>query len=105
MKNLLISFTALAIVSLTGCATPHVVAKTKVTDAQLSCQQVKTQISEADTFEKKARDGRKVNGKNIAAAVLFWPALLGTYSNTGEAIRAAQERKTHLNALYTKKGC
>lgn len=90
---------------LQACATPHVVETKKVTDSQLSCAQIKNEIDEARAFEKKARDERKVTGKNVAAAVLFWPALLGTYSNTEEAINAAKERQANLTDLYEKKGC
>ena len=105
MKILSKTLITIATISLCGCATPHVVEKTKITDAKLSCTQIQAQIAEANSFEKKARDGRKVNGKNVAAAIIFWPALLGTYSNTGQAIDAARERKAHLNGLYAKRGC
>jgi hypothetical protein len=37
--------------------------------------------------------------------VIFWPAIIGTYSNANDAIKAAKERKEHLVALSTKKGC
>ena len=77
----------------------------KIGDRKLSCQQIEDQIAEADDFEKKARAERKVTGKNVAAAILFWPALLGTYSNTEEAIEAAKERKRYLSSLYNKKRC
>lgn len=90
---------------LQACATPHVVQSKKVTDNQLSCSQIKAEIAEAEEFEKKARAERKVTGKNVAAAVFFWPALLGTYSNTEEAINAAKERQSVLTDLYSKKNC
>ncbi|SIR86055.1 hypothetical protein SAMN02745664_10471 [Moraxella cuniculi DSM 21768] len=59
----------------------------------------------AKEFEQKARAERKVTGKNIAAALFFWPALIGTYSNTEEAINAAKERQVNLTNLYEQKGC
>lgn len=67
--------------------------------------QLKAEIEESKNFEKKARDERKVNSKNVAAAVLFWPALVATYSNTEEAINAAKERQANLVDIYQKKGC
>jgi len=94
-----------AMVVVAGCATPHVVEVEKIGDSSLTCQQISDQIDEANKFEKAARDERKVTGKNVAAAVLFWPALLGTYANTEDAINAAKERKIHLRELYKKKGC
>lgn len=90
---------------LQACATPHVVETRKVNDTQLSCTQLRDEIEEAKSFEQKARKERTVTGKNVAAAVLFWPALLGTYSNTEEAINAAKERQTNLFNIYQKKGC
>ncbi len=90
---------------LQACATPHVVETRKVSDTQLSCTQLQAEIQEAKDFEQKARKERTVTGKNVAAAVLFWPALIGTYSNTEEAINAAKERQTNLFDIYQKKGC
>ena len=104
MKKALVVVGVLAIL-LQGCATPHVVQTKKVSDVNLSCQQILNEITEADDFEQKARAERKVTGKNVAAAVLFWPALIGTYSNTEEAIDAAKERRTNLTNLYGQKKC
>ena len=41
----------------------------------------------------------------MAAAVIFWPTIIGTYYNANEAIDAANERKEYLVELSTKKGC
>ena len=40
---------------LQGCATPHVVQTKKVSDVNLSCPQILSEIEEADRFEKEAR--------------------------------------------------
>ncbi|EGK14716.1 hypothetical protein [Psychrobacter sanguinis] len=104
MKKSLIAVGILALLA-QGCATPHVVQTTKATDTNLSCKQIVTEISEAERFEKEARDDRKVTGTNVAAAVLFWPALIGTYANTEEAIDAAKLRRENLTKLHTKKSC
>lgn len=104
MKKVILVISA-SLVLLSGCATPTVVQSKQVTDNQLSCAQIKSQIAEAKEFEEKARKERRVTGKNVAAAVLFWPALLGTYSNTEEAINAAKDRQEHLVNLYNAKRC
>ena len=75
----------------------------KTGDADLSCKQIESEIAEADRFEKEARDEKGVTGKNVAAAVLFWPALIGTYHNAEEAIEAAQDRKENLLKLSEEK--
>lgn len=104
MKLKFISVLA-GVLLLQACATPTVVETKKVNDNQLSCSQIQAEIDEAKGFEQKARKERTVTGKNVAAAVLFWPALLGTYSNTEEAINAAKERQDNLFKLYQAKGC
>ncbi|MET0100801.1 MAG: hypothetical protein ABW078_03635 [Sedimenticola sp.] len=103
--NRTLIYTSLTVLALQGCATPHVVESKKIDDNQLSCNEITSQIAEADRFESAARDERKVTGTNVAAALFFWPALLATYSNTEEAIEAARERKEHLTDLYTERGC
>ena len=95
----------LTVALLVGCATPTVVQTRKASDGDLSCAQLKDQITEAEDFEAKARKERGVTGTNVAAAVLFWPALLGTYKNTEEAIDAAKERQKNLYAIAKGKSC
>lgn len=96
---------ALAASLLAGCATPTVIETRKLGDQQLSCEQIKRELAEAERFEREARKERTVTGKNVAAAVLFWPALLGTYSNTEQAINAARERRDNLIKLAESKNC
>lgn len=90
---------------LSACATPEVVSVRQVGDRNLSCSELEEAIAEADRFEEEARDEREVTGKNVAAAVFFWPALVGTAMNTGEAIEAAEERRENLLEIYDDKGC
>ncbi len=90
---------------LAGCATPTVVDTRKAGDAQLTCDQIKLEIAEAERFDKEARKERTVTGTNVAAAIFFWPALLGTYSNTEQAINAAKERRENMFKLGDSKGC
>lgn len=88
-----------------GCANPHVVQERQIGDNKLSCSAITNQIAEAEQFERKARREKGVTGTNVAAALFFWPAMLVTFSNAGDAIEAANERKRHLHKLYTDKGC
>ena len=39
------------------------------------------------------------------AAILFWPAMLGTYKNTEDAIEAAKDRQRHLEKIAASKKC
>ena len=90
---------------LASCATPHVVDERQVADDKLTCAQLGQAIAEAKDFEKQARSEKGVTGTNVVAGLLFWPAIIGTYSNANEAIEAAQERQEHLEKLREKKNC
>jgi len=101
-KIMIVTFVSVFII---GCASPHVIEERQVTDEKLSCSGIKEQIAEADRFERKARDEKGVTGTNVAAALFFWPGMLATYSNSSDAIEAANERKRHLHTLFVNKGC
>jgi len=88
-----------------GCASPQVVSVKKAGDSDLSCAQLRNEYSDAQDFEAKARKERTVTGTNVAAAVFFWPALLGTYANTEEAITAAKDRQKNLERIAADKAC
>ena len=103
MKKLAIFFVTIGFLS--GCATPHVVDEKKMSDKDLSCDSLVQEIAEAKRFEKEARDEKGVTGTNVVAAVFFWPAIVGTYSNANDAIEAAKERQHHLEALHKEKEC
>lgn len=91
--------------SLVGCATPEVVQVDQVGDENLDCTQLRAAIEDAARFEREARHDRGVTGTNVAAAAFFWPALIGTYMNTDEAIDAAKSRQERLTAMYRSKNC
>jgi hypothetical protein len=71
----------------------------------MDCKQLQAAYADAQEFEAKARKDRGVTGTNVAAAVLFWPALLGTYANTEEAINASKDRQKALEKLAAEKNC
>lgn len=106
MKKILALATAFAVtIALTGCASPTVVQTKQSNDSSMNCAQLKTAYSEALDFETKARKERGVTGTNIAAAILFWPAMIGTYKNTEEAIDAAKDRQKHIEKIAESKQC
>ena len=88
-----------------ACATPEVVSERQGGDASLNCKQLAREVSEAEKFAERARYEKGVTGTNVAAGLLFWPALQVTYSNAEEAIRAADDRRDYLYDLADSKGC
>ncbi len=104
MKKTLVAAMA-ATLLISGCATPTVVQTRQAQDDSLTCAQLKQAYDEADRYEQDARGERGVTGKNVAAVVLFWPALIGTYMNSEDAIKAARDRKDHLYRIQQAKKC
>ncbi len=88
-----------------ACASPTVVEKQKVTDHKLSCAELESEMRETERFRAAAEREKGFTGTNAAAVVFFWPALFATYSNVGDATRAAEERKSHLMDIYRSKQC
>lgn len=88
-----------------GCASPTVVQEHQVGDQDLSCDQLVLALQEARNFESQARGERGATGTNVAAALFFWPGLLATYANSGDAIEAAQERQRYLTTIHEGKNC
>jgi len=96
----------IAIVTLlAGCATPHVVQPMKLSDSSLTCQQLATEMTDAERFKTDAQKEKGMTGTNVAAVIFFWPAMIGTYANANEAIAAADTRRSNLMALYNQKKC
>lgn len=88
-----------------GCASPEVVDERQIGDKNMSCTELQEAYEEADKFEREAKREQGVTGKNVGAALFFWPALLVTYNNVGDAVDAAKDRKDYLTRLADKKGC
>jgi hypothetical protein len=104
-KSFILVVLVLVACLISGCASPTIVETRKNGDADLSCSQIQNEILDAEAFEKKAREERTVTGGNVARAIFFWPALVGTYANTEEAINAAKERKELLKRIGASKFC
>ncbi|MEH6832225.1 MAG: hypothetical protein V7661_15445 [Sulfitobacter sp.] len=92
-------------VLLSGCVSPEVVQKSSVNDASLTCEEIKIQLVQLEEIRTEASKGKTVSGQNVAAAILFWPAVIGNYSNAQQALEAASKRNEVLVALANKKRC
>jgi hypothetical protein len=90
---------------LAACATPTVVQSVKPGDSGLSCAQLQNEYSDAQRFRDEADREKGMTGGNVARALLFWPAILGSFSNANEAIASADVRKVHLANLMNQKNC
>ena len=72
-------------------------------DEELNYGQLKNAYAEAEPFKEEAKGEKGVTVGNTARPLHFWPAIVGTYMNSNEAIQAADSRKVHLiNILRDK---
>ena len=88
-----------------GCVSPEVVTTTSVSDGTLTCGEIKTQLGQLDDIRAEAKKGKTVSGENVAAAIIFWPAVIGNSMNANQALEAANKRNDVLVALAQKKRC
>jgi hypothetical protein len=88
-----------------GCVSPEVVTTSNMSDDMLTCAEIKTQFGQLDEIRAEARKGKTLSGENVAAAILFWPAVIGNNMNANEAVEAANKRNEVLVALAKKKRC
>jgi hypothetical protein len=99
------TLTLFATLLLAGCATPTVVQTVKPGDTGLSCAQLQNEYVDTQKFRDDADKEKGMTGGNVARAILFWPAILGSYSNANEAMAAADARKVHLANLMNQTKC
>ncbi|KXF89211.1 hypothetical protein [Phaeobacter inhibens] len=103
--NLRIGLALASALTLSACVSPDVVTKTQVGDAKLTCTEIAVQLNQLEEIRKEAKKGKSMSGENIAAALLFWPAVIGNHSNAKQALEAANERHEVLVALAERKRC
>lgn len=96
---------ALAAALVGGCATPKVVDIRQPQDEALVCADLDREIHELDDYRENAEDVKGVTALNVVALIFFWPALIFTYINAGNAIDAANDREDHLADLKRRKPC
>ena len=106
MKKFLgIAVLGLSLALLNSCAKPTVVNIVLPEDEKLNCEKLEDAVADAQEFRRKAIAVTGNTGKNQAAAILFWPALMMTYVNASEAIVAANERSVYLINIMQDKNC
>lgn len=106
MKINIAKLTALCgMIILSGCASPDMVERKKLGDENMTCNQIENEIAQCEKSRNELNKEKGVNGRNVGAALFFWPALIATHSNVNDAMKALDDRKAHLVELYSKKKC
>ena len=70
-------------------------------DKELSCEEIKLEINDAEFVKMKAKENRGLRARNI-----LWPfGYPATYVSAQEAIDASNERINYLQQIYRIKDC
>ena len=93
------------LLSLTACATPHVVDIVQPNDEQLNCAGLQNEVDELDQFIEEAESEKGVNWSNAGRLLVFPIGIWATYENAGQAIDAANQREVYLRGIMSKKNC
>lgn len=105
MKKTVIAAAIAAALSTAACTTTEKVSVMMPGDRAMTCTQLKEEFAKLDVIKRDADSDKGVNGANVAAVLLFWPAAAGNYLNARDAQQLAEQRRTHLMTFYNDKQC
>lgn len=102
-----LSLAAIATLALasTACTTTQKVSVMQPGDTAMNCSGLRTEFGKLDAISADADGDKGVNGANVAAVLLFWPAAAGNYLNARDAQQLVTQRRTYLMGLYNEKHC
>jgi hypothetical protein len=86
-----------------GCATSPKIKPVRIGDNELTKEQLIAEIQKLDESQKMVESNKGVTGTNVASVLFWWPGLLYTYYDAGEANRLIEQRRAHLTMLYNQK--
>ena len=74
-------------------------------DRHLTCDQLQVELDSINSVIKTARADKSANAANVASALFFWPAAIGTNYQASGTLKDAYFRRDHLTALLIDKNC
>ncbi len=89
---------------LASCA-PSYNPNSRKPDSDLSCSEIRSEITRANSARTEAGKNRGLSGQNVAWAILFLPGVVANEYSNDRVQRAADERIGNLNRLYSAKRC
>ena len=102
MKNIVL-LGAVAL-TLASCA-PRYNPNSRKPDAELSCSDITNEIARANSARNEAANNRGLSGQNVAWAVFFLPGVVANEYTNDRVEKAADQRISTLNRLYSAKSC
>jgi len=105
MKKTIITAAIAAAALTSACTTTEKVSVMQPGDRAMTCTQLKEEFAKLDAIKRDADSDKGVNGANVAAVILFWPAAAGNYLNARDAQQLVEQRRSHLMSFYNDKQC
>ena len=91
--------------ALAACTSTPKVAVRQPGDERMSCPELKAEFARLQAIQDEATRNKGLNPANVAAAVLFSPAMNRNAAEADEAEKLAAERRDHLMAIYAARNC
>jgi len=96
-------FCFFVLIILTGCVSNQAVQKVQTGDDQMSCEAIKTELTQLGTKFEEVKDESGVTGKNVGLAILFWPGIIVNEVRANKNQDSIDARITHLTTIYNDK--
>lgn len=103
--SLTVAAVAVLALASSACTTTEKVSIMQPGDTAMNCSGLRAEFNKLDTISADADSDKGVNGANVAAVLLFWPAAAGNYLNARDAQQLVSQRRTYLMTLYNEKRC
>lgn len=104
-KSVALCAASAMLLATSACTTTEKVNVMQPGDQAMTCTQLKAEFAKLDTVKADADSDKGVNGANVAAVLLFWPAAAGNYLNARDAENLVNQRRTYLMTIYNEKNC
>lgn len=95
---------SVAVLTLAACA-PRYNPNAQKPDSDLSCTEIRGEISRAQSARDEAGMNRGLSGQNLAWAIFFLPGVAANEYTNDQVQKAADGRTAALNRVYTSKRC
>ena len=97
------TFCFFALFILTGCVSNQTISTTQIGDDEMSCEAIKTELTQLGAKFEAVKDESGVTGKNAGLLILFWPGIIVNEVQANKNQASVKARVTHLTAIYNGK--
>jgi len=105
MNKLLTLSCCIFAILLAGCSTSKKMKTVEIGDNKMTCGEMRGELRRIDDAEANVDDKKGVTGTNVASFLFWLPGLAYTYYDAGKAEDAIEKRRSHIKAMYNKRGC